>query len=115
MSDDTQITVERNDARRRYEIRVGDTIAGFTTFHPDDEGRLLFPHTEIDPAFSGRGLGSRLVSAAMEDASARGETVVPVCPFVVKYLRGTEVPGLSVDWDTRRNESDAAAAADTES
>lgn len=114
MSEDTQITVQRNDERGRYEILVGDTVAGFTQFRSDDHGRLVFPHTEIDHAFSGRGLGGRLVEAAMADVAERGETVVPVCPFVLKYLRGTEVPGLEVDWQTRRNEGAAAAAADTE-
>ncbi|MGL4256428.1 MAG: GNAT family N-acetyltransferase, partial [Microbacterium sp.] len=51
-----EITVVRNDEDRRYEIHVGDVLAGFTTFRPDKEGRLRFPHTEVDPAFRGRGL-----------------------------------------------------------
>jgi len=114
VSDDVEITVQRNEERGRYEILVGDTVAGFTLFRPDENGRLVFPHTEIDHAFSGRGLGGRLVEAAMADVAQRGETVVPVCPFVVKYLRGTDVPGLTVDWQTRRHEGAAAAAAETE-
>lgn len=113
MSDDVEITVARNDDRGRYEIRLGDTVAGFTLFQADAQGRLVFPHTEIDPAFSGRGLGGILIGEAMADVAARGETVVPVCSFVVKYLRGTEVPGLTVDWEARRRESDAGATAVT--
>lgn len=93
-----EITVARNDEKQRYEIQVDGALAGFTTFVPDSEGRLRFPHTEIDPAFGGRGLGSTLVAEAMADVAARGETVVPLCPFVVKYLRGRDVPGLSVAW-----------------
>lgn len=85
-------------AAHRYEIRVGDQLAGFTMFHADEQGRLVFPHTVIDPAFGGRGLGRALVARAMADVASRGETVVPLCPFVVKYLRRTEVPGLKVDW-----------------
>lgn len=91
-----QITVTR--AARRYEVHVDDRLAGFTLFHPDEQGRLVFPHTVIDPAFGGRGLGRVLVARAMADVASRGETVVPLCPFVVKYLRGTDVPGLKVDW-----------------
>lgn len=98
MGDGVEITVERNDEKRRYEVRQGDTVAGFTLFRADDRGRLVFPHTEIDPAFSGRGLGSVLVGRALADVAARGETVVPVCPFVVKYLHTHEVEGLDVHW-----------------
>lgn len=92
------VTVTRDDAGGRYEIRVDGVPAGFTEFRPDAQGRLVFPHTAIDPAFGGRGLGGELVGAAMADAAARGETVRPVCPFVARYLRGHEVPGLNVDW-----------------
>ncbi len=93
---DSDITVARE--RHRYEIRLGDAVAGYTTFRADAEGRLVFPHTLVDPAYSGQGLGSILVGRAMADVAARGETVVPRCPFVQRYLRTHEVPGLRVDW-----------------
>jgi len=95
---DAELRVERNDAAGRYEVWVGDVLGGFTEFRADSHGRLVFPHTEIDPAFSGRGLGGILVGGALTDAASRGETVVPRCPFVVRYLRGQDVPDLDVDW-----------------
>lgn len=95
---DEQPLVTRNDAEHRYEIHVGDVLAGFTTFRADSGGRLNFPHTEIDPAYRGRGLAQQVVAEAMTDAAARGETVVPHCPVVVKYLREHDVPGLKVEW-----------------
>lgn len=93
-----EITVVRNDSGRRYEIHVGDALAGFTVFRPDSRGRLIFPHTEVDPAFRGQGLAPRLVADAMADVAARGETVVPHCPVVSKYLHAHDVPGLAIDW-----------------
>lgn len=97
MSDATP-TVIRNDAKERYEIHLDDTVAGFSQFVVDDHCHLAFTHTEVDPAFAGRGLGGTLVAEAMTDVAARGETVVPVCPFVVKYLKGNEVDGLDIAW-----------------
>lgn len=96
-----EITVRRNDEAGRYEVRVGDVLAGFTEFTPDARGRQRFPHTEIDPAFRGRGLAQIVVAEAMADEARRGETVVPLCPVVVKYLREHEVPGLDVQWPSR--------------
>jgi predicted GNAT family acetyltransferase len=92
------VAVVRNDLTHRYEIHVGDVVAGFTMFRIDPEGRLHFPHTVVDPAFRGQGLATRLVADAMTDVAARGETVVPHCPVVSAYLRDHEVPGLTVEW-----------------
>lgn len=96
MTDD-QPTVIRDDAEGRYEIRVGDVLAGFTEFRADSRGRMLFPHTEVDPAFRGRGLAGILIGEAMADEAQRGDTVVPLCPAVVKYLDENDVPGLTVE------------------
>ena len=48
--------------------------------------RILFVHTEIDPAFEGRGLGSQLASAALDATRATGERIVPFCPFIANYV-----------------------------
>lgn len=98
---DDDVTVSRNDAENRYEIHVGDVLAGFTEFAVNARGSYEYPHTEVDPAFQGRGLAGRLVAEAMADAAARGETVRPQCPVVVKYLQRTEVEGLNIDWPSR--------------
>lgn len=96
MAEPQDVRVERADDR--YVITVDGQEAGFTRFRPDAEGRLVFPHTVVDPAFSGRGLATTLVADAMADVAARGETVVPRCPFVVKYLQTHDVTNLRIDW-----------------
>lgn len=104
MTVENETAVTRDDEQSRYEIHVDGTLGGFSEFYVDARGRVVFTHTEIDPAFKGRGLGSTLVDEALADAARRGETVVPVCPFVVKRLKEKDVPGLVVAW---RNEEDA--------
>jgi predicted GNAT family acetyltransferase len=90
--------VVRNDEEGRYEIRLGEVLAGFTQFRPDAHGRLVFPHTEVDPAFKGQGLGGILVGRARAGGASRGETIVPRCPYVVRWLHRHDVPGLRIDW-----------------
>jgi predicted GNAT family acetyltransferase len=77
--------VTRDDAGGRYEVIVGDTIAGYLTFLPGD-GSVELVHTVVDQAFAGRGLAGRLAAAALDDARAAGLTVVPTCSFVVAYI-----------------------------
>ena len=81
-----EITVTDNAERRRYEVHVGSALAGFADYHAQP-GLLTFLHTEVDPAFEGQGLGSRLAADALDDARARGLQVLPICPFVRAYVR----------------------------
>lgn len=101
--------VIRDDEKSRYEVWLGDLLAGFTDFHADARGRLVFDHTLVDHAFGGRGLGTTVVAGAMVDVARRGETVVPVCPFVVRYLETHDVPGLSIAWRDGRGQEEASA------
>ncbi|WP_246459415.1 GNAT family N-acetyltransferase [Streptomyces himalayensis] len=77
--------VERIDARHRYAILVDGKTAGFTAYR-DRDGQRVFFHTEIDDAFAGQGLASLLVHEALTDVRNSGKRIVPVCPYVAKYL-----------------------------
>ena len=72
--------------RSRYELELDGRRVGLLDYRLDGE-RIALIHTEIDPAFEGRGLGSELVRFALDDASARGLAVLPECPFVPHFIR----------------------------
>ncbi|GAB3456351.1 GNAT family N-acetyltransferase [Actinophytocola sediminis] len=78
--------VELNQEKYRYELFVGDQLAGFAQYH-DSGNRIVFTHSEIDSAFSGQGLGKVLAGGALDDAVAREKVIVPLCPFIAGYLR----------------------------
>lgn len=69
----------------RFSIYVDDTEAGFTEY-VDHDNRRIFPHTEIDEAFSGRGLATILVQEALEATRADGKRIVPVCSMVAGFI-----------------------------
>lgn len=69
----------------RYEAKVGGTLAGFVEYERRD-GTILFPHTEVDDAFEGQGVGSALARTVLDQARADGEAVVPLCPFIAGYI-----------------------------
>ncbi|GIF07533.1 NAD(+)/NADH kinase [Actinoplanes siamensis] len=71
--------------RDRYEIVLGGEVAGALHYRRHGD-RIELLHTEVDQAFSGRGLAGRLVSAALADARARATPVTATCPFVAGYL-----------------------------
>ena len=76
--------VTDNAGRSRFELAVEGHVA-----HADyarEPGRITFTHTIVPPALEGRGIGSRLVKAALAAARAEGLKVVPSCPFVRAYI-----------------------------
>jgi predicted GNAT family acetyltransferase len=50
-------------------------------------GEIVLLHTEVPPAWEGRGIAGDLTQAALEYVRAAQLTVRPVCPFVIAYLR----------------------------
>jgi len=71
--------------QQRYEILLGGEVAGVLHYRRHGLGVDLM-HTEIDQAFEGRGLASRLAAAALEDARRRESPVTVTCPFVTGYI-----------------------------
>ena len=70
----------------RYELLLEGRVIGLAEYRRRD-GRIEITHTEVDEAFEGRGFGSRLTTAALEDARREGLEVVPLCPFVAHFIR----------------------------
>jgi hypothetical protein len=83
VADDIQ--VEDNPAEQRFDVLLDGHLAG-SAHYQAEPGRMVFTHTEVDPAFEGRGLGGRLVRAALDTARERGVRVVARCPFVARFI-----------------------------
>ncbi|MEJ3744771.1 GNAT family N-acetyltransferase [Actinomycetes bacterium KLBMP 9797] len=79
------VVVADNPAQRRFEILVDDALAGFTAYQVRD-GAVVFTHTEIDPAFQGKGIGAQLAGRALDEVRERGEKVVARCPFIAAFI-----------------------------
>jgi uncharacterized protein len=82
----TEPTVRDNEAELRYELLLDGRRIGRIDYRVEPEGVALV-HTEIEPSYRGRGLGTRLVAEALRNLRERGLDVTPVCPFITAYLR----------------------------
>ncbi len=76
--------IRNNESLHRYELDAeGQSAVAYYKLAP---GVITLTHTETPVVLRGRGIASRLVRGALEDARARGLKVVPKCPFVSAYM-----------------------------
>jgi predicted GNAT family acetyltransferase len=70
----------------RYVVEVAGKVAGAAVYHVRN-GRYIFVHTEVEPEYEGQGLGSALARHALDEMREKGETIVPICPFIAAYIK----------------------------
>jgi predicted GNAT family acetyltransferase len=85
MPDPTPVEIVDVPEANRYEARVGDAVAGWVDYRRVRD-RLVALHTEVEPAFGGRGIASALVRRVIDDARAAGVSITPRCPFFVSHF-----------------------------
>ncbi|QNG21027.1 N-acetyltransferase [Rhodococcus triatomae] len=96
----TDAKVVHAEALHRYEIHSDDHLAGFTQYVDSGDQRIFF-HTEVGEEFSGQGLAGILVQEALANTITAGKRIVPVCPYVKKYLEKHDAYADHVDPVTR--------------
>lgn len=78
------VTVEHLEAEKQFAIDL-DGCRAFLDYRFDG-GTLVLVHTEVPPELGGRGLGGRIVQAALIYAEEQELTIIPQCPFVASYI-----------------------------
>jgi predicted GNAT family acetyltransferase len=78
------LEVNRNPAKNRFEVKV-DGATSILEYRDSPKG-LMLVHTMVPDRLRGRGIASKLATAALEYAHAHGVKVVPRCSFVADFL-----------------------------
>ena len=74
-----------NPAQGRYELKAEGELAAWAEYRRDGD-TMRFTHTEVQEAFEGQGLATRLAAFALDDARRQGLRAVPDCPFMARYI-----------------------------
>ncbi|HEY8526638.1 MAG TPA: GNAT family N-acetyltransferase [Acidimicrobiales bacterium] len=82
----TDTSIVDNPTAGRFEHREGEHLAELV--YELEGNRLTLVHTGVPDELGGRGLGGRLVRAAIDKARAEGLVIVPQCPFARDWLKG---------------------------
>ena len=77
--------ITNNQDLNRFEVSL-DEGTGFLRYRIESDTMHLL-YVEVPPEARGHGVAAELSRAALEFAKKRGLKVIPVCSYVVAYLR----------------------------
>lgn len=83
---DSPVVITDSPERERFEAHLDGRLAGFAEYMRGPS-LVVYPHTEVEPAHGGRGIGGALARAALDDARERGLRVLATCPFIAAWMR----------------------------
>jgi predicted GNAT family acetyltransferase len=79
-----QLTVSNNETASRFEVAEDGYVAFLSyTLRPDV---IMLNQTEVPRELGGRGIANELAKAALEHARAKDLRVIPMCPFVARFI-----------------------------
>jgi predicted GNAT family acetyltransferase len=81
------LAIRHNPLDHRFEAIDGEVRAGLVEYIQTDAGLIVFTHTEVDPTYEGKGVGSQLARYVLDYSCAEGLSVLPICPFIAGYIQ----------------------------
>ena len=73
-----------NESESTFELKVGDQTCVLEVLHTIDKMYLV--HLSIPDSLQGKGYERKLVSASLNWIRERKLRIVPLCPYVAKYI-----------------------------
>jgi len=76
-----EIKRDDNGNKGQFSALVNEEEAGLMTYTWAGDHKFIIDHTEVNPDYSGQGVGKKLVMAAVEFARENGLKILPLCPY----------------------------------
>jgi len=83
MSDSKEFWDDKEAKRYPMPVDVGEVFIE----HILAQERIFLAHTEVPIGLEGNGYGSAIIAKALEDVKERGSTLVPLYPFLARYIK----------------------------
>ena len=85
MTTELEIKHDINNGGGRYWVEVEGGSAKLT-YKIRSEDVIIIDHTYVPPQARGRSIARKLVEHAVDEARARGQKIVPQCPYVARLF-----------------------------
>ncbi len=85
MSASAAVDVVHNAPQHRFEATLDGALARLE--YRVQDGVMTIYHTEVPPAFAGRGIAGALMQAAIDHARAATLRVAPACSYAQSWMQ----------------------------
>lgn len=85
-----QINHYNQETKGYFNIEEDGKQLGKMTYSWAGKDRIIINHTEVDPSQQGKGLGKKLVMAAVVYARENNLKIMPLCPYAKKVFDRNE-------------------------
>ncbi len=81
------LLIRHNTERERFELLDAGRVIGKAAYKDYDAApHRIFYHTVVNEEYGGQGLAGKLATEALDQTIAAELKIVPVCPFIKKFL-----------------------------
>lgn len=82
-----EIQLKELNAKGFAMARDDDKRAGMMTYSVEGSDLIIIDHTEVDPAYSGKGIGKKMLYKIVEMAREKNVKIIPLCPFAAGMFK----------------------------
>jgi hypothetical protein len=82
-----ELTIKQQENKGYAMAREDNARAGIMTYTIPTSAYIIIDHTEVEPAFNGKGVGKQLLYKIVEMAREKNIKILPLCPFANAMFR----------------------------
>ena len=85
-----EIQLKELDAKGYAMARENKVRAGMMTYSIAGSELIIIDHTDVEPAFNGKGVGKEMLYKIVEMAREKNVKIIPLCPFASAMFKKLE-------------------------
>lgn len=85
-----EIQLKELDAKGYAMARENKVRAGMMTYSIAGPALIIIDHTDVEPAFNGKGVGKDMLYKIVEMAREKNVKIIPLCPFASAMFKKLE-------------------------
>jgi predicted GNAT family acetyltransferase len=84
------IQIIESESKGMSLAKENDNQVGSMTYSIAGPELIIIDHTEVDPAYNGKGVGKQMLYKIVEMARQKNIKIIPLCPFAASMFRKLE-------------------------
>ena len=85
-----EILLKEESTKGFVMARENNQRAGIMTYSVAGPSLIIIDHTEVEPAYNGKGVGKQMLYKMVEMAREKNIKIIPLCPFAASVFKQSE-------------------------